>query len=259
MVASLGEPRLHRVPPATTQGRNLHAPEAFANEFCRPLMCAGLVVATIHGKNVRLCQHWSMGDLLGYARVSTTDQDPALQHDALEKAGCVRIFTDIASGSLAARPELDKLLDHLRKGDTLVVWRLDRLGRNLRHLLELVEQLGQRDVGFRSLTESIDTTTPGGRLVFSIFGALAEFERGIIVERTHAGLAAARSRGRVGGRPTVLTPEKRSAASAMWSTGESVAAIAMALGVSERTVRRFLAEEVATGQSRLRVGSQPSG
>ncbi len=195
-----------------------------------------------------------MGDLLGYARVSTADQDLALQTDALTRAGCVRTFTDVASGTLTARPELDRLLDHLREGDTLVVWRLDRLGRSLRHLLELVEQLGQRGVGFRSLTESIDTTTPGGRLVFSIFGALAEFERALIVERTHAGLAAARARGRVGGRPRALTPEKRTAAEQLRAGGASPSAIAAALGVSERTVRRFLADKLGASNEPVPVG-----
>ena len=118
------------------------------------------------------------------------------------------MFTDKASGSLDRRPQLDRLLDQLRPGDTVVVWRLDRLGRSLKHLIELIEDLAEREVGFRSLTEGMDTTTSGGKLVFSIFGALAEFERSLIRERTMAGLAAARSRGRVGGRPSVMTPEK---------------------------------------------------
>ena len=149
-----------------------------------------------------------MGDLIGYARVSTEDQDPALQLDALKAAGCVKIFTDKASGALDRRPRLDRLLDQLRPGDTVAVWRLDRLGRSLKHLIALIEDLEDRGVGFRSLTEGMDTTTPGGKLVFSIFGALAEFERALIRERTKAGLAAARARGRKGGRPSVMAPEK---------------------------------------------------
>src|SRR5512146_3189384 len=139
--------------------------------------------------------------LVGYARVSTADQTPALQRDALSAAGCGRLFTDTASGAKAERPGLDEALEFLRPGDTLVVWRLDRLGRSLRHLIETVSLLEQRGIGFRSLQESIDTTTSGGKLVFHVFGALAEFERDLIRERTSAGLLAARARGRKGGRP----------------------------------------------------------
>ena len=139
------------------------------------------------------------GYRLGYARVSTLDQDPALQQDALLKAGCQRIFVDKASGKLESRPALDELLEQARPGDTVVVWRLDRLGRSLRHLLETVTELERRGVAFISVTENIDTSTPGGRLVFHLFGALAEFERDLIRERTQAGLAAARARGRRGG------------------------------------------------------------
>ena len=142
----------------------------------------------------------------GYARVSTLEQDEALQHDALSAAGCERIFADKANGKLEHRPALDALLDQLRPGDVVVVWRLDRLGRSLRHLLETIADLEQRGVGFASLTENIDTSTPGGKLVFHLFGALAEFEAALIRERTMAGLAAARARGRVGGRPTVGPP-----------------------------------------------------
>ena len=129
---------------------------------------------------------------IGYARVSTADQDPALQVDALTASGCVRVFVDKASGTLDSRPELERMLDQLRPGDTLVVWRLDRLGRSLKHLLTLVEDLQGREVGFVSLTEAIDTTTAGGRLVLSVFGAMAEFERSLIREWTMAGLEGAR-------------------------------------------------------------------
>jgi transposase len=133
----------------------------------------------------------SMGHLLGYARVSTTDQQPHLQVDALEHAGCYRVFTEMASGARADRPVLEQVLDQLRPGDTLVVWKLDRLGRSLRHLVDTVTGLAECGIGFRSLQESIDTTTPGGKLVFHVFAALAEFERDLVRERTSAGLAAA--------------------------------------------------------------------
>ena len=145
-----------------------------------------------------------MGHLLGYARVSTTDQQPQLQVDALIAAGCYRVFTETASGARTDRPTLEQVLDQLRPGDTLVVWKLDRLGRSLRHLVDTVTGLAERGIGFRSLQEAIDTTTPGGKLVFHVFAALAEFERDLIRERTNAGLAAARARGRHGGRPSVL-------------------------------------------------------
>ena len=182
-----------------------------------------------------------MGALLGYARVSTGEQDLDLQHDALHAAGCIRIFSDTASGALDERPELGRLLDHLREGDTLVVWRLDRLGRSLRHLIDTVTTLADRGVGFRSLQESIDTTTPGGRLVFHVFAALAEFERDLIRERTNAWLAAARARGRKGGRPSVMTPEKLAVAREMYASGEhTVAAIAAILGVSRASIYRHL-------------------
>src|SRR5947208_8361855 len=138
---------------------------------------------------------------IGYARISTGEQTLHLQEDALQKAGCDRLFTDTASGAKAERPGLAKALEQLRAGDALVVWRLDRLGRSLRHLIDTLTDLDKRGIGFKSLTENIDTTTPGGRLIFHIFGSLAEFERDLIRERTNAGLAAARSRGRTGGRP----------------------------------------------------------
>lgn len=185
-----------------------------------------------------------MGDFLGYARVSTTEQDASLQQDALKAAGCLKLFTDKASGSLDRRPQLDRLLDQLRPGDTVVVWRLDRLGRSLKHLIELIEDLAAREVGFRSLTEGMDTTTSGGKLVFSIFGALAEFERSLIRERTMAGLAAARSRGRVGGRPSVMTPEKIKVARDLYEARDlTVEEIAKTIGVSRKTVYRHLVDQ----------------
>lgn len=146
--------------------------------------------------------------LIGYGRVSTSDQTLDLQKDALQKAGCGRIFTDTASGAKAERTGLDEALSHLRTGDILVVWRLDRLGRSLKHLIETITALDNRKIGFKSITEAIDTTTSGGKLIFHIFGALAEFERDIIKERTRAGLTAARARGRKGGRPKKLNPRK---------------------------------------------------
>jgi DNA invertase Pin-like site-specific DNA recombinase len=139
--------------------------------------------------------------LIGYARVSTDEQDTALQLDALINAGCGTVFHDKASGASAYRPALDDALKNLKPGDTLVAWRLDRLGRSLQQLIAIVTMLEQRRVGFRSLTEAIDTTTAGGRLLFHIMGALAEFERSLIAERTRAGMAAAKARGRHVGRP----------------------------------------------------------
>ena len=143
--------------------------------------------------------------VFGYARVSTTEQDESLQLDALDAAGCDRLMIDRASGAAADRPALAEMLDRLRPGDTVMVWRLDRLGRPLRHLIDAVADLERRGVTLVSLTEQIDTSSPGGRLVFHVFGAMAEFERDLIRERTQAGLAAARARGRTGGRPTVWT------------------------------------------------------
>ena len=179
--------------------------------------------------------------LVGYARVSTRDQDLALQFDALKAAGCERIFTEKASGAQRERPQLQAALDYMRAGDTLVVWKLDRLARSLKQLIETVEALGGRGVGLRSLTEAIDTTTSGGRLVFHIFASLAEFERGIIRERTMAGLEAARARGRRGGRPPALTDKDLVAARAMLRDPEiTVAEVARRLGVVPSTLYRHL-------------------
>ncbi|WP_211882342.1 recombinase family protein [Pseudarthrobacter albicanus] len=187
-----------------------------------------------------------MGHLLGYARVSTRDQDAALQHDALTAAGCYRIFTDTASGSLESRPELTTVLDQLRPGDTLVVWRLDRLGRSIRHLIDQLAALQKRGIGFRSLQENIDTTSSGGRLVFHIFASLAEFERDLIRERTNAGLEAARARGRKGGRPSLLTMEKLETARRLYAQKDmTVQKIGEVLGVSRTTVYRALHREPA--------------
>ncbi|GAW85762.1 conserved hypothetical protein [Bathymodiolus platifrons methanotrophic gill symbiont] len=147
--------------------------------------------------------------LIGYARVSTHDQHLHLQEDALREIGCEKIFVDEVSGTVSSRPGLDKLKEQLRSGDTLVVWRLDRLGRSIRDLIDWVTTLENEGVGFKSLQESIDTTTSNGKLVFHLFAALAEFERNLISERTRAGLDAARARGKKGGRPKSLDEEKR--------------------------------------------------
>jgi DNA invertase Pin-like site-specific DNA recombinase len=182
-----------------------------------------------------------MGHLLGYARVSTTDQRPHLQVDALTHAGGYRVFTETASGARTDRPTLTQLLDQLRPGDTLVVWKLDRLGRSLRHLVDTITGLADRGIGFRSLQEAIDTTTPGGKLVFHVFAALAEFERDLVRERTATGLAAARARSRHGGRPSVLNGHKLQVAREMYASGQYTAAvIAKTLGVSRVSIYRYL-------------------
>jgi DNA invertase Pin-like site-specific DNA recombinase len=189
-----------------------------------------------------------MGHLLGYARVSTPDQELALQHDALDAAGCYKTFSDVASGAKTARPDLDNLLDQIRPGDTLVVWKLDRLGRSMQHLIDTVGMLRERGVHFRSLTEGIDTATPTGKLVFHIFAALAEFERDRIIERTQAGLAAARARGRHGGRRKSLTPRQVLTLYRMYDSREhTVAEVAETLGTSRATVYR----ELANRESRM--------
>ena len=182
--------------------------------------------------------------LLGYARVSTSEQNPDLQVDELTAAGCWKVWVEHASGSLAKRPKLDEVLEQLRPGDTLVVWRLDRLGRSLRHLIDVVTTLDERGVGFRSLRESIDTTTAGGRLVFHLFGSLAQFEREIIRDRTMAGLTAARARGRVGGRPSKLSVEQRAQARKMYDEQDlTVEQIGKVLGVSRTSIYRALAKD----------------
>jgi DNA invertase Pin-like site-specific DNA recombinase len=180
--------------------------------------------------------------LIGYARVSTIEQNISLQIDELKKAGCKRIFRDKASGVKSERPGLAEGLDFLREGDSLVVWRLDRLGRSLRHLIDTVSELEERGIGFRSLQESIDTTTSGGRLIFHIFGALAEFERNLIRERTMAGLRAARARGRVGGRPRKLDAKKTQLAYQLYDEKKyAVKEICQMLGVSKPTLYAYLA------------------
>lgn len=178
---------------------------------------------------------------VGYARVSTNEQETHLQTDALSGAGCERIFNEKASGAQRDRPQLARALEYLRAGDVLVVWKLDRLARSLRQLIETVEDLQEREIGFVSLTEGIDTTSPGGKLVFHIFGALAEFEREMIRERTKAGLKAAKGRGRKLGRPAALTDAQIEMARAMRATGKhSMPEIAKQLGVSRATLYRCI-------------------
>ena len=179
---------------------------------------------------------------IGYARVSTGDQTLDLQLDALAAAGCAKIFTETAGGAKADRPVLGEALAYLRAGDTLVVWRLDRLGRSLQHLIAVVGLLAERGVGFKSLTEQIDTATSGGKLVFHVFGALAEFERDLVAERTHAGLRAARARGRLGGRPKALgDPKKLALAQALYDGGQTdIATICKTLDISRATLYRYV-------------------
>jgi DNA invertase Pin-like site-specific DNA recombinase len=180
--------------------------------------------------------------LIGYARISTADQSLNLQRDALLAAGCDpnHLYTDVASGAKADRPGLEAALHYLRAGDTLVVWKLDRLGRSLTHLIDTVHRLDARGIGFKSLQEHIDTTTPGGKLVFHVFAALAEFERDLIGERTKAGLTAARARGRTGGRKRALSPAQISLAKSMKADpGNSIADICATLKISKRTLYRY--------------------
>jgi DNA invertase Pin-like site-specific DNA recombinase len=179
--------------------------------------------------------------LVGYARVSTSDQSLNLQRDALKKVGCKRVFTDVAGGAGAERPGLAKALACVRRGDTLVVWKLDRFGRSLRDLVDSVTALKERKVGFRSLQEAIDTTTSGGRLVFHVFASLAEFERDLIRERTRAGLKAARARGRMGGRPRILTGKRLELAQSLFNDPKnSPRDIAKTIGVSLSTLYRYV-------------------
>jgi DNA invertase Pin-like site-specific DNA recombinase len=179
--------------------------------------------------------------LVGYARVSTLDQNLDLQEVALRKAGCERIFTDIASGAQATRQGLEEGLNFMRAGDTLVIWRLDRLGRSLKRLIDLVMTLQTRDVGLWSLQERLDTSTPGGKLIFHVFGALAEFERDLIRERTMAGLAAARARGRHGGRPKAMSAKQVAMATALrQDPNTTIDDICQTLGISRATFYRHV-------------------
>ncbi len=182
--------------------------------------------------------------LVGYARVSTDDQTLTLQKDALQHAGCTKFYDDIASGAKADRPGLANALEYLREGDTLVVWKLDRLGRSIQQLIEVVSMLRDQRVAFKSLTEEIDTTTTQGMLFFHFFAALAEFERDLIRERTQAGLAAARARGRMGGRRRKLSAEQERLARELYAEKKrSVAEICRMLKIGRTTLYRYLTTE----------------
>ena len=182
--------------------------------------------------------------LIGYARVSTRDQTTELQTEALSAAGCERVFEDQTSGSREDRPGLSSALDYLRTGDTLVVWKLDRLGRTVKQLVHLVDSLQARGIHFRSLTDGIDTGSPAGRFFFHIMASLAEMERDLIAERTRAGLDAARKAGRKGGRPAKMTPGKITAARKLLETGTPARTVAESLGVSPATLYRWLPAQV---------------
>jgi DNA invertase Pin-like site-specific DNA recombinase len=176
--------------------------------------------------------------LVGYARVSTLDQNLDLQLDALQAAGCERTFSDRTTGARADRPGLRDALGFARDGDLLLVWKLDRLSRSLSHLVETVQELERRGIGFKSLTEGLDTSNSGGKAIFPLFAAIASVERTLIQERTRAGLAAARQRGRIGGRPKLLTTEKLAAAMKLLSAGTAPRDVASILGVSIPTLYR---------------------
>ncbi|PSH62169.1 recombinase family protein [Phyllobacterium sophorae] len=180
---------------------------------------------------------------IGYARVSAGDQETALQLDALRKAGCDRVFEDRASGVKGDRPGLGEAIRYVREGDTLTVWKLDRLGRSMKHLIDIITELEAKGVGFRSITENIDTTTSGGRLVFHFFGALAQFERDLIRERTRAGLQAAGERGRRGGRRAVVTPEKLEEARQLLATGLNVREAAARVKIGKTALYEALKAE----------------
>ena len=177
---------------------------------------------------------------IGYARVSTNDQDTQLQIDALNVAGCERIYQEKQSGAKKDRPELQQCLKSLREGDILIVWKLDRLGRSLQHLIEVVTDLESRQIGFQSLTENIDTTNNTGKLIFHIFGSLAEFERGLIRERVKAGLEAAKKKGKKFGRPEALNEKDRAMAIAMFNGGATKIDIARHFNVTRQTIYTLL-------------------
>lgn len=182
---------------------------------------------------------------IGYCRISTDEQSLDLQIDALRGAGCEKIFSDTASGARADRPGLKAALEYSRDGDTICVYRLDRLGRSLGHLLSITQELHDRGIGLHSLCESLDTASAGGRLIFQVFGAIAEFERALIRERVRAGLEAARRRGRKGGRPRAITEPKARALRAMKANGASLAEMVESVGVSRATVVRFLRDDAS--------------
>jgi DNA invertase Pin-like site-specific DNA recombinase len=190
--------------------------------------------------------------LIGYARISTGEQNLDMQIDALKEAGCEKVFSDETSGVKSERPGLQDALEYMREGDTFVVWRLDRLGRSLKDLVQKVEDLQSRNIGFCSLQESIDTTSPSGKFQFHVFSALAEFERDLIRERTQAGLRAARARGRMGGRPREMTPEKLKMAVKLMKDPEiPIGEICKTLGIAKSTLYRYVSPK---GEIREQVG-----
>ncbi|WP_306259176.1 recombinase family protein [Pararhizobium sp. IMCC21322] len=182
---------------------------------------------------------------IGYARVSTVDQNPNAQRDALKAAGCEKVVTEKVSGASLKRPKLEKLLRSLDAGDVLTVWRLDRVGRSLPHLLQVVADLKVRNIGFQSLNETIDTTTANGELIFHLFASMAQFERSLIVERTQAGLVAAKKRGVRLGRPSALTAAQIKHARKLIESGERPSAVAETLEVDRSTLYRYLKGEVS--------------
>ncbi len=188
---------------------------------------------------------------IGYARVSTSDQNLDLQKDALDKAGCKKIFVDEISGTVAQREGLEKAKEVLREGDVLIVWRLDRLGRSIRDLIDWVNHLEEEGIGFKSLQESIDTTTSSGKLVFHIFAALAEFERNLIRERTNAGLVAARARGRLGGRKKSLNAKERKRVVEMYQRkNQTVKQICEMMNITKPTLYAYIREEEASQKAK---------
>lgn len=197
--------------------------------------------------------------LIGYARVSTIDQNSSLQLDALKAAGCGRVFTDVGvNGNAKKRPSLDKALVALKPGDVLTVWKLDRLGRSLSHLIRLINDLAARSIGFSSLSEAIDTTSPQGKLLLHVLGALAEFERSLVIERTRAGLVAARQRGTKVGRKPKLTTDQIEQAKKLIDTGESPSRVARSIGVSPATLYRAIPAAASNRNTYdLFMGEQP--
>jgi DNA invertase Pin-like site-specific DNA recombinase len=187
--------------------------------------------------------------LIGYARVSTMDQNLDLQTDALKLAGCEQIFTDKITGTKFERPQLTELKKILRAGDTIVVWKLDRMGRGLRDLINLMREFDEQKIGFKSLTEGIDTTTTTGKLIFHIFGALAEFERNLIIERTQAGLKAGRARGKIGGRPPKLSPDQKKVLKSMHADKTiPLTTILETFKISKPTMYKIVNETVNDGK-----------
>ena len=183
--------------------------------------------------------------LIGYARTSTSEQNMELQIDALKECGCEHIYTDVISGATTEREGLKDLMKHLRNGDTFVVWKLDRLGRSVKHLIEFVKDLETRGVQFKSLQDSIDTSTPGGKLVFHIFCSLAEFERDLLIQRTHAGLAAARARGRFGGRREKLNKNQIARMKEIYEDKKiNLCDIAKMFGISKQSVYNYMRRQV---------------